>query len=172
MLQRLGLAVALLDEVPLLVLDEPTLNLDPVGIEVLQNLLGDLKERNTTIFFSSHLLHNAMRLADRVGVLVGGQMAAIEDVAAFRAAVTRGITVRIILSRTDDGMLDAAERAGASVSECNGRQVCFTALPEHRLEVIRAIERAGGIVEEFHTETPDWEALIRAHFDEAAENHG
>jgi ABC-type multidrug transport system ATPase subunit len=172
MLQRLGLAAALLDEVPLLVLDEPMVNLDPLGIELLQRLLSELHKRDTTIFFSSHLLHNAIQLADRVGVLVAGRMVSIEDVAAFRAAVTRGTTVRIVLSEATDGMLEAAEQAGAAVSECNGRQVCFTAPPQHRLAVIRAIEHAGGTVEEFHTETPDWEDLIRGHFDAAGDNTG
>jgi len=43
------------------------------------------------------------------------------------------------------------------------------ASPERRLEVIRAIENAGGEIEEFHTESPDWEALMCSHFDSAKE---
>lgn len=53
MLQRLGLAVALLEEVPLLVLDEPTLNLDPQGNDSLHRSLAALKDRGSTIIFSS-----------------------------------------------------------------------------------------------------------------------
>jgi ABC-2 type transport system ATP-binding protein len=170
-LQRLGLAVAFLREVPLVVLDEPSLNLDPLGIEVLRRLLRELKQKGTTIFFSSHLLHNAIQLADRVGILVGGRMVAIEEVSAFREGVARRTVVRLQLSGGVEarGLVEAAERAGAERTQCNGTGVSFIAPPEHRLEVIRAIEHIGGIVEEFHTEDPDWEALIRDHFDSRME---
>ncbi len=169
MLQRLGLAVAFLREAPLLVLDEPTVNLDPLGIECLQQHLWKLKQKRTSILFSSHRLHSAMHLADRVGVLVDGRMASIEAVSTFRTAVTERTAVRIVFNNIVDTnrIVAAAERARADVLECDGEQIRFNALPEHRLEVIRAIEHAGGVVEEFHTEAPDWEALIRDHFGSA-----
>jgi len=164
MLQRLGLAAALLEEVPLLVLDEPTLNLDPQGIDSLHRALADLKERGSTIVFSSHSIHSAVRLADRVGVLVDGELVTLEPVTAFQAEVTRQTTVRVVLDRINDGIVQAAEKAGAEVRECNATHVSFRALPEDRLDVIRAIENAGGTVEEFHTEAPGWESLIHTHF--------
>ena len=164
MLQRLGLAAALLEEVPLLVLDEPTLNLDPQGIDSLHRVLADLKERGSTIVFSSHSIHSAVRLADRVGVLVDGELVTLEPVTAFQAEVTRQTTVRVVLDRINDGIVQAAEKAGAEVRECNATHVSFRALPEDRLDVIRAIENAGGTVEEFHTEAPGWESLIHTHF--------
>lgn len=164
MLQRLGLAAALLEDVPLLVLDEPTLNLDPQGIESLHNALGKLKKHGCTIVFSSHSIHTAVQLADRVGVLVGGELVTLEPVTAFQAEVTRQTTVRVVLDRIDNTIIEAAERAGAEVRECNARHVSFRAQPENRLEVIRAIERAGGTIEEFHTEAPGWESLVHTHF--------
>ena len=164
MMQRLGLAAALLEDVPLLVLDEPTLNLDPQGIESLHRALADLKERGCTIVFSSHSIHSAVQLADRVGVLVEGELVTLEPVTTFQAAVTRQTTVRVVLDRIDDGMIEAAESAGAEVRECNASHVSFRAQPENRLEVIRAIERAGGTIEEFHTEAPGWESLVHTHF--------
>jgi len=164
MLQRLGLAAALLEEVPLLVLDEPTLNLDPRGIESLHEVLADLKSRGNTIVFASHSIHSTLRLADRVGVIVEGEMVSVEPVAAFQAEVTRQTTVRVVLQHTDSAIVHAAEGAGATVYECNATHVSFRATPESRLEVIRAIEGAGGTVEEFHTEAPGWEALVRGTF--------
>lgn len=164
MLQRLGLAAALLEEVPLLVLDEPTLNLDPQGIDSLHRVLAGLKERGTTIVFSSHSIHLAVQLADRVGVLVDGDLVTVDPVATFQAEVTRQTTVRVVLDRIDDGIIEAAERAGAEVRACNATHVSFRAQPERRLDVIRAIERAGGTVEEFHTEAPGWESLVHTDF--------
>ena len=170
MVQRLGLAVALLEEASLLVLDEPTLNLDPQGIDILHRALGDLKERGSAIVFSSHSIHTAIRLADRVGVIVSGEMVTVEPVAAFQTEVTRQTTVRVVLSHTDDAMIRSAKDAGAEIREHNQTHVCFRALPEHRLDVIRAIERAGGTIEEFHTEAPGWESLVQTHFGAKEEN--
>lgn len=165
MIQRLGLAAALLDEVLLLVLDEPTLNLDPQGIESLHQALADLKRRGCTIVFSSHSIHTAVRLADRVGVLVAGELITLEAVSTFQTEVTRQTTVRVVLDRFDDAMAVAARNAGADIREANAMAVSFRALPEHRLEVIRAIEGAGGTIEEFHTEAPGWESLIHSRFE-------
>jgi len=165
MLQRLGLAVGFLEtELSLVVLDEPSANLDPAGVSQLHDLLGGLKRRGTTIVFSSHLLRNAMKLADRVGVIVAGEMVEPEEVPAFEAAVTHETAVRVVLSHLSEAMITAVRDAGGLVSGHNGREVSFTAVPERRLQVIRAIEQAGGTIEEFHTEAPDWEALIRGRF--------
>jgi ABC-2 type transport system ATP-binding protein len=166
MLQRLGLAVGFLREVDLLVLDEPTVNLDPPGIVKLHELLHGVKAAGTTIVFSSHLLRNAMELADRVGVLVAGRMVEPEEVPVFQDVVTRRTTVRVVLSHLTEEMIAAVRSAGGDVAGHNGREVSFTALPQKRLQVIRAIEQAGGAIEEFHTDTPDWEALIQEHLGE------
>jgi len=166
MLQRLGLAIGFLRDVDLLVLDEPTVNLDPPGILKLNQLLHQLKQKGTTIVFSSHLLRNAMELADRVGVLVAGRMVEPEEVPVFHEAVTRKTTVRVVLSHLTDDIVAAVRGAGGDVSGHNGREVSFTALPRKRLHVIRAIEQAGGAIEEFHTDAPDWEVLIQEHLGE------
>ncbi len=171
MVQRLGLAAALLEEVPLLVLDEPTLNLDPQGIDSLHRVLTELNNRGTTIIFSSHSIHSAVQLADRVGVMVEGALVVSEPVAKFQAEVTRQTTVRVVLDRLDDAILNAAQKAGADVRECNATHVSFRALPEARLEVIRAIEKAGGTIEEFHTVAPGWESLVQTHFNGGGERH-
>ena len=54
--------------------------------------------------------------------------------------------------------------ADKQIRECNASYVSFRAQPEHRLNVIRAIERAGGTIEEFHTEAPGWESLVHTQF--------
>jgi len=141
-------------------------NLDPPGIVKLHRLLHGLKAAGTTIVFSSHLLRNAMELADRVGVLVAGRMVEPEKVPVFHEVVTRRTTVRVVLSHLTDEMIAAVRSAGGEVAGHNGREVSFTALPQNRLQVIRAIEQAGGAIEEFHTDTPDWEALIQEHLGE------
>lgn len=169
MVQRLGLAVALLEEVSILVLDEPSVNLDPLGIEVLRGVLDRMKRHGATIVFSSHLLHHAMQMADRVGLLVEGELVSVEEVPVFQAAVSRQAVVRVVLTNVSEAIMSAARAAGAEFADSNGRDLRFSAQPDRRLEVIRAIERAGGTIEEFHTEVPDWEALMRVRFANGAD---
>ncbi|ODR38128.1 ABC transporter ATP-binding protein [Eisenbergiella tayi] len=76
MRQRLGIARAIVHEPELLVLDEPINGLDPVGIKQMRELFVNLvKEKKTTILFSSHILSETVHIADTVGVLSGGKIA-------------------------------------------------------------------------------------------------
>ncbi len=80
MIQRLGLAVVSLPDSPILVLDEPTANLDPQGVKRFREFILGQKEMGKTIIFSTHLLAEAEQLADRVGIFVGGRLVADESV--------------------------------------------------------------------------------------------
>jgi Cu-processing system ATP-binding protein len=72
MAQRLGLAVAILPEAPVLLLDEPTAALDPDGLTAFYALVDDRKRAGGTVLFTSHHLGDTERLADRFGILVDG----------------------------------------------------------------------------------------------------
>lgn len=74
MRQRLGLARALINSPQLLILDEPTLGLDPQGQESVQKLLRKLNAEGVTIFLSSHLLDEVSRLCSRIGILANGRL--------------------------------------------------------------------------------------------------
>lgn len=72
MLQRIGLAQALIHDPRLVVLDEPTAGVDPVGSRDIRDLILDLKRRGITVLLSSHLLAQAQEICDRVGILSDG----------------------------------------------------------------------------------------------------
>jgi ABC-2 type transport system ATP-binding protein len=76
MLQRVGIAQALINDPELVVLDEPMSGLDPVGRKEIRDLILRLKESGKTIFFSSHILHDAELLCDRVAIILKGRMVA------------------------------------------------------------------------------------------------
>ncbi len=76
MLQRVGLAQALLNDPELLILDEPMSGLDPIGRKEVADLIASLKAGGKTIFFSSHILADIERLCDRVAILDRGEMKA------------------------------------------------------------------------------------------------
>ncbi|MBR2428244.1 MAG: ABC transporter ATP-binding protein [Lentisphaeria bacterium] len=74
MLQRIGVAQALLNKPELLILDEPLLGLDPYGRQDLKNIILDQNKSGTTIFFSSHILADVQEICDRVAILNKGHL--------------------------------------------------------------------------------------------------
>ena len=74
MRQRLGFAVALVGDPPILVLDEPMSGLDPLGRRRIRELIHQLQQEKKTIFFSSHVLGDVEQICNRVGILVKGEL--------------------------------------------------------------------------------------------------
>lgn len=72
MVQRLGIAAALLDDPELLILDEPMSGLDPLGRHLVATIIRNLQQQGKTIFFSTHIIPDIETLCDRVGILVRG----------------------------------------------------------------------------------------------------
>lgn len=72
MLQRIGLAQALVQNPRLLVLDEPTAGVDPIGSRTIRDIILDLKKQGMTVFLCSHLLEQVQEICDRVGILYQG----------------------------------------------------------------------------------------------------
>jgi ABC-2 type transport system ATP-binding protein len=86
MVQRLGIAQALLHEPELLILDEPTTGLDPEGRKLVADIILEEKSRGTTVFLSSHILSDVERTCDYVLILREGSVALAENMSALRAA--------------------------------------------------------------------------------------
>jgi ABC-2 type transport system ATP-binding protein len=74
MLQRVGLAQAIVHDPKLVILDEPMSGLDPVGRREVRDIILEMKGRGTTVLFSTHILTDAEMLCDRVGVLAAGKL--------------------------------------------------------------------------------------------------
>lgn len=77
MLQRIGIAQALINDPQFLILDEPLSGLDPIGRKEIKDILIDLKQRGKTILFSSHIMSDVEMLCDRVALLVRGNLVSI-----------------------------------------------------------------------------------------------
>ncbi len=97
MIQRLGLACALLKNPEVVILDEPTLGLDPVGQRNVLKLLSDLNREGKTIFFSSHILSQIEKVCNRVGIMHQGVIKAVGPV--------REITARNGVSYLEEAFL-------------------------------------------------------------------
>jgi ABC-type multidrug transport system ATPase subunit len=152
MVQRLGLAVACLPDAPVLVLDEPTISLDPAGAIRFREFLKSLKSKGKTILLSSHVLTEVGQLANRVAILVGGKLAAIESFESLREGRMRTSRMRVILENPSERCAEAARLAGAENATLEGDSLLITSRPEARLEILNAIESAGCGIARFATE--------------------
>jgi len=152
MIQRLGLAVACLPDAPMLVLDEPTVSLDPNGAIQFREFLASLKRKGKTIVFSSHVLADVEQLADRVAIMVGGRLVTLQSVGALRDELMLSARLRVTLATLNSHLIEAAKRAGAIDVEVDGDSLLLRSRTEDRLEILRALELAGGQIERFGTE--------------------
>jgi ABC-2 type transport system ATP-binding protein len=99
MLQRIGLAQALLNEPEVVFLDEPTSGLDPMGRRLVRDIIRDLRERETTVFLNSHLLSEVEITCDRVAFIKGGQ---IVHTSSLESLIEGELMVRVRARRPDD----------------------------------------------------------------------
>ncbi len=80
MVQRAGLALALIHDPQVVILDEPMSGLDPIGRKMVGDIILELKGEGKTVFFSSHILSDVERFCDRVGIIVGGRLRLVDRV--------------------------------------------------------------------------------------------
>jgi len=84
MVQRAGLALALIHDPQVVILDEPMSGLDPLGRKMVGDLILELKGAGKTVFFSSHILTDVERFSDRFGIIAGGKLRRVDPVASLR----------------------------------------------------------------------------------------
>jgi ABC-2 type transport system ATP-binding protein len=107
MLQRIGLAQAIVHEPKLLILDEPTAGVDPVAGAAIAQLLLELKVRGTTIVITSHLLAQIEQVCDRVAILEHGRLVVEGNLSELAAEAGTGTTLQLAnMERADRNELD------------------------------------------------------------------
>lgn len=127
MLQRIGLAQALVQEPRLVILDEPTAGVDPVGSRQIRDLIFRLKERGITVFLCSHLLEQVQEVCDHVGIIFRGKMVKegrLEDLIAIEDQT------EIILKDADPELIGKI----TALVEASGASLVRTGKPRTTLE--------------------------------------
>jgi Cu-processing system ATP-binding protein len=110
MVQRLGLAVAMLADAPALLLDEPMAALDPEGLSAFYGLVERRRSEGKTVFFTSHQLGDAERLADRFAVLIAGRLVASFGQRELAQRLADRGTMRVRVSHCPDHLVEALRR--------------------------------------------------------------
>ncbi len=142
MLQRMGIAQALVGDPELVILDEPMGGLDPVGRKEFRDLIVDLRERGKTVFFSTHILSDVELICDRVGIIIGGRIVEegrLEDILGS-AAESIDVTVRGATGK----IVKVLERV-ARHSIKSGDVLLLTVSREEDVDKIAAIAREAGV---------------------------
>ena len=155
MKQRLGLAMALVHQPELLILDEPTNGLDPAGMRELRVLLLALSGNGMTIFLSSHLLHEVEQTCDRVAVLRKGRIVATGPVQQL-AGSSRGVRVQV--EQPDAAARVLHDLAGVSRVELDVRHVEVWGVTSQA--VVLALTSNGIIPSEVTSTGSDLESLF------------
>jgi ABC-2 type transport system ATP-binding protein len=116
MLQRVGLAQAILHNPKVVILDEPMSGLDPVGRREVRDIILELKREGTTVLFSTHILSDAEMLCDRVGVIVGGKLRGVGAPDEMVGMQSQGMEILFECDSTDklQPLLSRATKTGKS----------------------------------------------------------
>jgi ABC-2 type transport system ATP-binding protein len=139
MLQRIGLAQALIHEPELIFLDEPTSGLDPMGRRLVRDVIGAQRERGATVFLNSHLLGEVEVTCDRVAFIKDGTVVATQDLRALLASETVVVRARKLPA---DTVARLAPLSGAV--KLDGEQLTFTTRSVDVVpDVVRSLVAAG-----------------------------
>jgi ABC-2 type transport system ATP-binding protein len=122
MLQRAGIAQALMNDPEVVVLDEPTSGLDPIGRKEVRDLILELREQGKTVFFSSHILTDIEAIADRVAIVARGKLEAQGTPATLVQRTVLGVDVTVHVAADADAVL----AAGASRVRRSGDELALT----------------------------------------------
>jgi ABC-2 type transport system ATP-binding protein len=140
MLQRFGIAQALLSDPDILLIDEPTSGLDPSGQREVLDLLAEVRSRDHTIFLATHVLEEAEQLCDQIGILFDGKLAVEVDGQALRAP---GSGALISVAHMTPELAQQLRRL-SPVVRCNGREISVQPnTPELQAQVLRTLLDAG-----------------------------
>ena len=170
MAQRLTLAMALVGEPDLLILDEPTTGLDPNGARQIREIIREENDRGATVFFSSHILGQVEAVCDRVGILREGDLVADDSIQGLRDAVPGG-EVLVVEGNgfTDDVVSTVRAFGGVQTVEVRRTDtVIAIGVDEEasKTAILDGIEETDATVSDFSTEEASLEDLFAAYTNE------
>ena len=141
MVQRIGIAQALINDPEVIFLDEPMSGLDPLGRRDVRNLILELRDQGRTIFFSSHILADAEALCSRVAIVAGGRLAAGGKLSDMLAFEVRGWEL-VISGATPEALARLAPFARKTTDLSNGRYAIELSLDHPPERVIGELSAA------------------------------
>jgi ABC-2 type transport system ATP-binding protein len=164
MRQRLVLAMALVGEPDLLILDEPSTGLDPAGAREFREIIREERDRGATVFFSSHILEQVEAVCDRVGILREGELVAVDTIDGLRASLGSETTLTVEVDAVPPSAVETLEGIpGVSGVLVDDTEVVIECAPESKWQIMTALEDLGATVRDFSTTETSLEDLFVAY---------
>lgn len=161
MVQRLGMARAVIGNPPILILDEPSGGLDPRGVVLVRDKIREMKNKGTTVFVSSHILSEIQALCDRVGIIDKGVLVAEDTVSKLSKRLNLKPKISVELEKMSDGIVEAVKKIdGIEDVQIINKIINVICDPKKKAKVIVAIEKAGGNIINLHTIEPSLEEVF------------
>lgn len=161
MLQRAGLAQALMGDPELVVLDEPMSGLDPLGRKEVRDLIFELREQGKTVFFCTHILADASRLCDRVAIIVKGQLRDVGPLGELLSPKVQSVEVVWQLPAQGAQAVRAALREREAEHETTSEgEIMRTTDPAAAQAFVAAVVERGGAVLSVHPHRQSLEELF------------
>ena len=158
MKQRLSLAIVLASCAPVLLLDEPTANLDPLAAINFRQTAKKWRAEGKALLIATHVLSDVEELADRVVIVVEGRAVAVITTQELRLKLQSFARLRVDAAAPSEDLIRRAITCGATFAKKNGHAVIVTAPVEKRLAILDGIASIGEI-RHFETEEPSLEDL-------------
>lgn len=175
MTQRLGLADVLIKEPEIMILDEPTIGIDPKGINEFLDMIRNLsKEKDITVLLSSHLLQQVQKICDRVGILVDGSLQAVGDIDQLANSLfeDKDLTIRAELAPITDALVrDLQQEPCVQTIESNGEVMTVKGTKDAAPLISKKVIHSGGELYKLSYETYGLDEIYQ-HFFERGGNHG
>jgi ABC-2 type transport system ATP-binding protein len=173
MRQRLGVAEVLIKRPALIIMDEPTLGLDPEAAREFLHTIRDLKAQGITVLVASHLLHQVQAVCDRVGLFHRGRMVlegTVEELA--RRVLGGGYRVHVEATGPASAILEALRRLpdAAKAAQTGPEKYMVEGRRDLRGEAARAVVEAGGSLRALQLEEPSLDDVYARYFQEV--EHG
>ncbi len=143
MLQRVGLAQAIIHDPELVILDEPMSGLDPLGRKQVRDLILQLREQGKTVFFSSHIIPDVEMICDRVGVVMKGRLLAMGRVDEL-VGHAHTQSVEIVWEGVGPDRMPGLGRLAEKVVQRGRHSLAVLPGPDHLDEVVGMIRTQGG----------------------------
>jgi ABC-2 type transport system ATP-binding protein len=163
--RKLGLILALMNKPDLLILDEPSSGLDPLMQQTFYQLMQEARSEGRTVFLSSHILSEVQAICDRVGILRGGQLQAVQRVDQLTHADFRHVTLRL---REAASASLLANVPGVSDVSADGKLLRLQLSGDFD-PLLRAIN--GQYVEDMEIQEPTLEEVFLRFYSAAPANH-
>ena len=149
MCQRLAFGMALVGDPDLLVLDEPSSGLDPTGVQELRATIQDLAAGGTTVFFSSHVLSEVEAVCDRVAIMSGGRLVALDDIETLRDDLEHSSRIRLALESVPESITAGLSQLPVvEAVALEGAELCVDCHDAAaKVDVVRHVDERASVVD-------------------------